>query len=106
LATSELSLTTDSDGIVFWIHVTPRAKKPGVGGQHGDALRVQVSAPPLVGMANAACTRAIALALGCSRNAVEIAPGSKSRRKRVRVSGSPVALREAIASLARSAQLG
>ena len=33
----------------FWIHVSPRARREGVGGRHGDALRVAVKEPPVNG---------------------------------------------------------
>ena len=81
-----LSLRRSSDGVSFWIHVSPRASKERVGGLYGDALRVAVQAPPVEGAANAACVRAIARALGVGRDAVAIDPASKGRRKLVRVS--------------------
>jgi len=83
---SGLSLRRSSDGVSFWIHVSPRASRERVGGLHGDALRVAVQEPPVEGAANAACVRAIARALGVGRDAVSIDPASKGRRKLVRVS--------------------
>jgi hypothetical protein len=80
-----LSLRRSSDGVSFWIHVSPRASKERVGGLHGDALRVAVKEPPVEGAANAACVRAIARALGVGRDAVTIDPAAKGRRKFVRV---------------------
>jgi uncharacterized protein len=79
------SLRRSSDGISFWIHVSPRAARERVGGLHGDALRVAVKEPPVEGAANAACVRAIARALGVGRDAVAIDPASRGRRKLVRV---------------------
>ena len=67
--------------------MTPRARRPGVGGVHGDALRVAVAEPPARGAANAACIRALAGALGVPREAVELDPASRGRRKRVRIVG-------------------
>lgn len=90
-------------GLGFWIHVTPRARHETVGGLHGDALRVSVKAPPVGGRANAACVRVIAQAFGVRPADVEIHPGAKSRRKRVRVSGEAETLRETFEKLARSA---
>jgi hypothetical protein len=92
-----LSLRRSSDGVSFWIHVSPRASKEAVGGLHGDALRVAVKEPPVEGAANAACVRAIARALGVGRDAVAIDPASKGRRKlvRVRVPGERAAAVEA-----------
>lgn len=74
-------------GFTFWIHVTPRARRPSVGGLHGDALRVAVAAAPEAGRANAACVRALAEAFQVPRGQVELDPGSRHRRKRVRIDG-------------------
>ena len=97
---SVLSIRKISDGVSFWIHVTPRAKRPGVGGCHGDALRVAVSAPPAEGLANAACVRALAAALGVKRGVVAIDPKARARRKRVRVAGIPGDLCQRLSELA------
>jgi uncharacterized protein (TIGR00251 family) len=87
--------------VAFWIHVTPRSRRERVGGTHGDALRVSVSAPPAGGAANAACVEALARALEVRRGAVELDPGSRSRRKRVRVLGEAGALARRLRELAR-----
>lgn len=41
-----LALNRIDGGGVLWIHLTPRAKHPKIGGLYGDALRVGVSAAP------------------------------------------------------------
>ena len=82
-----LTISRISEGVAFWIHVTPRARRPRVAGNHGDALRVAVAAPPVDGGANAACVEALARALAVKRNAVTIDLGSRARRKRVQVKG-------------------
>ena len=88
------------DGLAFWIHVTPRARREAVGGRHGDALRVAVKAPPVGGKANAACVEALAEAFGVERRDVEIHSGARGRRKRVRVTGETRALEEKLQKLA------
>ncbi len=87
-------------GFDFWIHVTPRSRRPGVGGRHGDALRVAVSAPALAGRANAACVEALARAFGVSRSRVEVDPGSRHRRKRVHIQGDRAELEHRFEELA------
>lgn len=96
----EIAVQTTGSGIAFWIHVSPRARRAGVGGAHGDALRVAVREPPVGGAANAACARAVAAALGVRRGEVEIDPGATGRRKRVRVQGDPRALAARVRGLA------
>ncbi len=85
----DLKVWPARDGVGFWIHVTPRARRPGVGGSHADALRVAVVEPPVGGRANAACAKALARVLGVRGNAVELDPGARGRRKRVEIRGEP-----------------
>jgi len=96
--------SSDLSGFSFWIHVSPRARREGVGGSHvdalrdcvggshGDALRVAVRAAPEAGRANAACRAALAEAFGVARSEVLLDPRSSGRRKRVRVAGEPAHL--------------
>lgn len=89
------------DGCVFcWIHATPRARRPGIGGLHGDALRVAVAAAPESGAANAACIEALARALEVRRADVQLESGARSRRKRMCIRGEPGRLRERLHALA------
>ena len=96
----ELRIDRTSTGVGFWIHVSPRSRQERVGGVHGDALRVAVSAPPAEGKANAACVRALAKVLGERTAAIELDPSSRSRRKRVAVRGDPDTLGERLRALA------
>ncbi|MDE0886004.1 MAG: DUF167 domain-containing protein [Myxococcota bacterium] len=96
---------TGRDWAGFWIHVTPRARSERVGGAHGDALRVAVKAPPVEGKANRACIALLAEALGLPRSAVDLDPGARGRRKRVRARGDPAQLATRLASLAGDAGL-
>ena len=96
----DLRLSVDSRGVAFWIHVTPRARRQGVGGTHGGALRVAVAEPPVGGAANTACTRALARALGVGRGAVELDRASRGRRKRVLIAGDAEALAARLQELA------
>jgi uncharacterized protein YggU (UPF0235/DUF167 family) len=94
-----------AQALEFWIHVTPRARRPRVGGTHGDALRVAVTAAPVGGAANEACACALAEAFDVKRGAVDLARGAKGRRKKAVVRGDPDALArrlETLAALRRS----
>ena len=96
------AISRTASGVAFFIHVTPRARRPGVGGCQADALRVRVGAPPADGLANAACVDALAKALGVRRGAVTLDPRSRNRRKRVQVEGDPERLETRLARLASS----
>jgi uncharacterized protein (TIGR00251 family) len=91
------------DGVAFWIHVMPRSRRERVGGTHGDALRVSVGAAPVQGAANAACVKALARALRVRGSDVKLDPGSRSRRKRVKVLGESAELARRLKALAAAA---
>ena len=105
-AADALRIDRSASGVRFWIHVSPRARQPRVGGIHGDALRVAVSAPPVEGKANAACVQLLAKALGEPATHIDLDPGSRGRRKRVAVRGDPEALSERVRALAAADRLG
>ena len=54
-------------------------------GRHGDALKVQVHAPPVEGAANAALLELLADTLQLPRRAIRILRGSTGREKLVEV---------------------
>lgn len=94
------NVAASSEGVSFVIHVSPRARKARVGGMHGDALRVAVTATPVEGEANRACVEALARALGLRRDALRIASGQRGRRKRVLAQGDPEQLARRLRELA------
>ena len=77
-------------GVKLQLHVQPRASRTLAMGAHGDALRLQVAAPPVDGEANAEIASFLARALGVRKDQVELASGATGRRKRVRVLGVTV----------------
>ena len=97
-------LARTESGVAFWIHVSPRSRRPTVGGVHGDALRVAVSEPPIDGAANEGCAKALARALGVRRTAVALDPASTGQRKRVQIDGDPEALTKRLWGLASDAR--
>lgn len=89
------TVTPRGRGVRFAVHVQPRAKRAGIDGTHGDALRVRVQAPPVDGAANAAVIDVIARALDVPLRAVHIATGESSRHKLVDVDDIDVTLARA-----------
>jgi uncharacterized protein len=73
--------------VTFAVKVHPRAKKNGVTGEIGDALRLSLTAPPVEGRANQACIEFFANLLKVPHSSVTIASGESSRRKVIRVAG-------------------
>jgi uncharacterized protein (TIGR00251 family) len=71
--------------IVLTLHVQPGAKRTEVAGQHGDALKIRLAAPPVDGKANAELLRYLADAFGVPLRQVKLVRGDASRRKLVRI---------------------
>ena len=98
-----MRIDATATGVAIWIHVSPRSRVASVGGLHGDALRVAVSAPPVDGKANVACVEALALTLGVRKADIELDKASKGRRKRVELSGTAKDLRMRLVTLSELA---
>jgi uncharacterized protein (TIGR00251 family) len=96
--TSALRIKEYEAGVRFAGRVEPRAARSEIVGLHGDALKVQRSAPPVDGAANVALVEVLADALGVPRHSVRIVSGATSRGKIVEVDGVNV---ENIRRLAR-----
>jgi len=74
-----------SDGVEITVKVVPGASRDRIVGLLGDALKVQVSAPPERGKANAAVSALLAKALDISAKDVSVIRGITSPRKMVLV---------------------
>jgi hypothetical protein len=74
-------------GVTFAIRVHPRARKAGITGELGDALKVSLTAPPVEGRANDACIEFFAKVLKLPRTSITIASGGGGRNKVIRVAG-------------------
>jgi uncharacterized protein YggU (UPF0235/DUF167 family) len=83
--------------VTVWVR--PGAAHPGVGGEHGDALVVRVSARATGGQATAAALAAVAAAFGVPRSAVTLVAGATSRTKILDVAGADRAVMERLLSL-------
>lgn len=78
----------------FAVRVKPGAKREAVGGSHGDALVIAVTAPAIEGKANEAVRKALAKAFGVRKQDVTIVTGERGRDKVVDVPGADERLRE------------
>lgn len=64
-------------------HLQPGAKRAEFAGQHGERLKIRISAPPVDGKANDALIRFLADAFDVSRQQVSLLSGQSSRQKRL-----------------------
>jgi uncharacterized protein (TIGR00251 family) len=78
----------------FAVRVKPGAKREAVGGSHGDALVIAVTAPAIEGKANEAVRKALAKAFGVRKQDVTIVAGERGRDKIVDVPDADERLRE------------
>jgi uncharacterized protein (TIGR00251 family) len=74
------------------IHVKPGSARTVVGGRHGDALAVSVSARAVDGKATEAALRAVAEAFGVPRRDITLVTGATRRHKVVEISGEQAGL--------------
>lgn len=84
-------------GVELRVKVVPGASRDRIAGVLGDALKMQVSAAPERGKANAAVVDLIAGALGVSGQVVSVIAGLTQPRKTLRVMGKSAA--EVVAAL-------
>lgn len=80
-------ITETPEGVVFSIHVQPRASRCEICAPKDGELRVRLTSPPVEDAANKQCVELIAKALGVAKSRVSIKSGAKSRHKVVKVEG-------------------
>jgi uncharacterized protein (TIGR00251 family) len=86
-----LAVRQDDGAITFEVQVVPRASRDQLGPVHGERLKVQLTAPPVDGAANAALIALVARRLGRARGDVTIIRGETGRKKTLRVRGTTAA---------------
>jgi uncharacterized protein (TIGR00251 family) len=88
-------LAAHADGsLTLTLRVQPRASRTAIAGMHGDALKVQVTAPPVDAAANEAVVAVVAGLLGAPKSAIAIIRGGTARTKVVRIHGVSAAAAE------------
>ena len=90
-------LRAQGGGVEITVHVQPGASRCELAGEHGEALKVRISARAVEGSANAALREFIAECLGVARREVRILRGEKSRHKVLWVPIDPALARRKLA---------
>jgi uncharacterized protein (TIGR00251 family) len=80
-------LRTAGADAVLTLHIQPGARKTGVAGRHGEALKVRLGAPPVDGKANDCLIAFLAERLDVPKARVVLEAGATARAKRVRIVG-------------------
>ncbi len=87
----------DDRAVQIKVRAQPGAKHTAIRGEHGDALKIAVAAPPVDGKANAALLSFLARACGLPKIAVSLTRGDTGRDKLFRLEGiSPEQARMAL----------
>jgi len=73
----------DGGGVALSVYVQPRASKNRVAGEHDNALKLCITAPPVEGKANKAVISLLARLFSIPKTAVSIKSGQRGRSKRV-----------------------
>jgi uncharacterized protein (TIGR00251 family) len=90
-------LEVAADGVYLAVRVTPKSRRPGIGGiGDGANLAVAVNAAPEDGKANEATIAALAEFFGFPKRQIALVKGAASRLKRFKIVGVPEALRKTI----------
>lgn len=82
-----LRVTRTPEGVVFNVHVQPRASRCEICAAKDGELKIRLTSPPVEDAANKQCVELIAKALGIAKSRVAIKSGAKSRHKVVKVEG-------------------
>lgn len=82
-----IAIADHAEGCVLPVRAQPSARKTGVLGEQGGALKVAVTAPPEDGRANKALTEALRDLLNLKRSQVELLSGATSRDKKFLIRG-------------------
>jgi len=97
---ASIKITESPEGVLFTVHVQPRASRNEVCGVQGDELKLRLTAPPVEDAANRLCIEYISKLLGIAKSRVSITSGARSRHKTIKVTGIAS---EEILSLLKSA---
>ena len=80
----------EHDQLILSVHAQPGAKRTGIQGLHGGALKIRVAAAPVEGAANDELRRFLAQSFDVALRDVELISGLSSRAKRFEIRGSRV----------------
>jgi uncharacterized protein len=83
-----IALKEHAEGWILPVRAQPGARKAGVLGEQGGALKLAVTAPPEGGRANQALIELLRELLGVKRSQVALLSGPTSRNKMFLIGGS------------------
>jgi len=93
-----LRIKQDGTGVTFTVKVVPGSSKMAISGLLGDALKVNIAAPPQKGKANERLIKLLALTFCRPQSNFSVASGARQSRKEIHVAGmTAIQLRQLLA---------
>lgn len=78
-------LTREGSDLILRLRIQPRASRDEVIGEHGDALKVRITAPPVDGKANNHLIKLFSQLFKVAKGEIELLSGESGRDKRIRI---------------------
>lgn len=75
----------EGDTLILPILLQPKASRDRIIGWHGEELKIQITAPPVDGKANAHLIKFLAKQFKVAKGQIEIVSGELSRHKRLHI---------------------
>ena len=75
----------DGDDLILHCRLQPKASSDEFVGDHGEELKIRITAPPVDGKANSHLIGFVAKSFGVSKSQVSIEKGELGRSKRLRI---------------------
>jgi uncharacterized protein (TIGR00251 family) len=82
-----IQVTEHAEGSILWVRAQPGARRTGIMGEVGGALKIAVSAPPDKGKANEAIVEVLREVLGVKSSQIELLSGFAGLQKRFLIRG-------------------
>ncbi|MDC5803991.1 DUF167 family protein YggU [Vibrio europaeus] len=76
----------DGEDLVIRLYIQPKASRDKLVGQHGEELKIAITAPPVDGKANAHLSKYLAKQFKLAKGLITIEKGEQGRHKQVRIS--------------------
>jgi len=73
------------EDLMLRLYLQPKASRDQFVGQHGEALKIAITAPPVDGKANTHLVKFLSKQFNVAKSAVSVEQGLQSRHKLVRI---------------------
>jgi len=73
------------EDLMLRLYIQPKASRDQFVGQHGEALKIAITAPPVDGKANTHLVKFLSKQFNVAKSAVSVEQGLQSRHKLVRI---------------------